>query len=63
MEQYKIGVIGDFNFTFNTHHATNLALDHAARFLEVEVSYYWLKVNDVLSMKSQQLSNYDGFWV
>lgn len=63
MEQYKIGVIGDFNFTFNTHHATNLALEHAARFLEVEVSYYWLKVNDVLSMKSQQLSNYDGFWV
>ncbi len=63
MEQFKIGVIGDFNFTYNTHHATNLAIDHAARFLEVEVSYYWLKVNDVLSMKAQQFSNYDGFWI
>jgi CTP synthase (UTP-ammonia lyase) len=63
MEQFKIGVIGDFNFTYNTHHATNLAIDHAARFLDVEVSYYWLKVNDVLSMKAQQFSNYDGFWI
>jgi hypothetical protein len=37
MQQLKIGIIGDFNFTFNTHHATNMALDHAGRFLEVEM--------------------------
>jgi CTP synthase (UTP-ammonia lyase) len=63
MQQLKIGIIGDFNFSFNTHHATNLALDHAALFLEVELSYYWIKINEILSMKSTQLSNYDGFWL
>ena len=63
MQQLKIGIIGDFNFSFNTHHATNLALDHAGLFLEVELSYYWIKINEILSMKSTQLSNYDGFWL
>lgn len=63
MQQLKIGIIGDFNFSFNTHHATNLALDHAGLFLEVELSYYWIKINEILSMKSVQLSNYDGFWL
>jgi CTP synthase (UTP-ammonia lyase) len=62
MQQLKIGIIGDFNFTYNTHHATNLALDHAGRFLELELSYYWIKINEFLSLKPQQLSNYDGFW-
>jgi CTP synthase (UTP-ammonia lyase) len=62
-QQLKIGIIGDFNFTFNTHHATNLALDHAGRFLELELSYYWIKVNEMLSMKPNQLGNYDGFWL
>ena len=63
MDQLKIGIIGDFNFTFNTHHATNLALDHAGRFLEVELSYYWIRVNEFISMKPNHLSNYDGFWL
>jgi CTP synthase (UTP-ammonia lyase) len=63
MQQLKIGIIGDFNFTFNTHHATNLALEHAANFLELDLSYYWIRANEVSSMKAQQLSNYDGFWL
>ncbi|MCC6703010.1 MAG: hypothetical protein IT221_15880 [Fluviicola sp.] len=63
MQQLKIGIIGDFNFTYNTHHATNLALDHAGRFLEIELSYYWIKINEVLSMKANQLSSFDGFWL
>jgi CTP synthase (UTP-ammonia lyase) len=63
MQQLKIGIIGDFNFTYNTHHATNLALDHASRFLEIELSYYWIKVNEVLAMKTNQFSSFDGFWL
>jgi CTP synthase (UTP-ammonia lyase) len=63
MQQVRIGIIGDFNFTYNTHHATNLALDHAGRFLEIELSYYWLKLSEVLSMKPNQFDAYDGLWV
>lgn len=63
MEQLKIGIIGDFNFTYNTHHATNLALDHSSDFLEIELSYYWMRVNEFLSMKQHQFGNFDGLWL
>ncbi len=63
MKQLKIGIIGDFNFTYNTHHATNLSLDHAADFLEVELSYYWIRINEFLTLKPNQFGNFDGLWL
>jgi CTP synthase (UTP-ammonia lyase) len=62
-KQLRIGIIGDFNFSYNTHHATNLALDHAGRFLELELSYYWIKLNEALGMKQSQFENFDGVWL
>lgn len=59
----KIAVIGDFNFTFNTHHATNLALDHASRFLEIEINYYWIKLSEATLYKNHNWSEFDGVWV
>lgn len=59
----KIAIIGDFNFTYNAHHATNLALDHAGRFLEIEVNYYWIKLAEATQLKSNQLQEYDGIWI
>lgn len=59
----KIAIIGDFNFTYNSHHATNLALDHASHFLETEISYYWIKLSEASQLKSHQLNEYDGIWI
>lgn len=59
----KIAIIGDYNFTYNSHQATNLAIDHSGRFLEVDISYYWIKVNEAAQMKPQAFENYDGVWV
>jgi CTP synthase (UTP-ammonia lyase) len=58
----KIGVIGDFNFTFNSHHATNMSLDHAADFLEADVNYYWIKYSEAIKLSIQQLESYDGLF-
>lgn len=58
----KIAIIGKFNFTLNAHHATNLAIDHASRFLDFDVNYYWITLDEVMKLKSQSLSEYDGFW-
>ncbi len=58
----KIAVIGNFNFTLNAHHATNLAIDHAARFLDIEINYYWITLEEVMKIKNTSLSEYDGFW-
>ena len=59
----KIAIIGDYNFTYNSHHATNLALDHASYFLDVEISYYWIKLNEASQLTSNQLKEYDGIWI
>jgi len=52
MDRVRIAIIGDYNFTFNAHHATNLALDHATDFLEIEVNYYWIRVQEVAQQKN-----------
>jgi len=62
-ETLKIAIIGDYNFTYNAHHATNLALDHSADFLELEPNYYWIKISDALKYKSGYFDQYDGIWI
>lgn len=62
-QSLKIAIIGDYNFTYNSHHATNMAIDHAANFLEIEINYYWIKLSEVLKFRAQQFNQYDGFWI
>lgn len=59
----KIAIVGDYNFTYNSHHATNLSIDHASNFLEIEISYYWVKLSEFASFKTQNYSQFDGFWI
>ncbi len=62
-QSLKIAIIGDYNFTYNSHHATNLAIDHSADFLEIETSYYWVRLNEIVGFRPQQFNQYDGFIV
>lgn len=62
-ESLKIAIIGDYNFTYNSHHATNLSLDHAGHFLELEVNYYWIKVNEAIQHKQIYFEQFDGIWI
>jgi CTP synthase (UTP-ammonia lyase) len=38
----RIGILGDFNPEFRSHHATNEALHHAARKLQLKVESSWV---------------------
>ncbi|HIP32096.1 MAG TPA: hypothetical protein EYG86_04990 [Crocinitomicaceae bacterium] len=60
-QSLKIAIVGDFDFTYNSHHATNMAVDHSAYFLEVDINYYWIKLSEIVKFKSQQFNQYDGF--
>lgn len=60
-ESLKIAVIGDYNFTYNSHQATNLSLDHAADFLEVDLNYYWLRPNEAIKQKPIYFEGFDAF--
>lgn len=59
----KIAIIGDYNFTYNAHHATNLSLDHSSEFLDLEPNYYWIKIFDALKYKAGYFEQYDGVWI
>ncbi len=59
----KIAVIGDYNFTYYSHQATNLAIDHASDFLDLEISHYWIKISEAVAMKPAQFQQYDGVWI
>jgi CTP synthase (UTP-ammonia lyase) len=62
-QSLKIAIVGDYNFTYNSHHATNLAIDHSSQFLDIDVSYYWIRLNEVVKFRSQQFQQYDGIWI
>jgi CTP synthase (UTP-ammonia lyase) len=59
----KIAIIGDYNFTYNAHQATNLAIDHSGRFLEIDINYYWIKTNEAAQFKLHYFEQFDGIWV
>jgi len=63
MDGIKIAIIGDYNFTFNAHHATNLALDHASIFLDVDLIYYWIRVQELAQHRVAFYDRYDAFWI
>lgn len=62
-KKLKIILIGDFNFSYNAHHATNLAIGHSSILLNVQVDYYWLRVHEALHLQPKDFNTYDGIWV
>jgi CTP synthase (UTP-ammonia lyase) len=62
-DRLKIAVIGDFNFTYNSHHATNLALEHSQNLLELEMNVYWLRVHEAATFKAAQFQDFDALLV
>ncbi len=59
----KVAIVGEYNFTYYTHQATNLALEHAALFLEVEINYYWIRTTEAASYKSSNWEQFDAIWI
>lgn len=59
----KILIIGDYNFTYNTHVVINHAIDHACEFLQVNCDYYWMKLRDFSGISTRDIKAYDGFWL
>src|SRR5690554_4216473 len=59
-EALKIVIIGDFNFTYNAHHATNIAIEHSAKLLGINVDYYWIRTHEAATLKPSKFTNYHG---
>ena len=60
-EAVRIGILGDFNPEFRSHHATNDALQHAARKLQLKVESTWLPTPSLLEPgAAAMLDSFDG---
>jgi CTP synthase (UTP-ammonia lyase) len=59
----RIGILGDFNPDFRSHHATNDALQHAAAKLQITVESSWIPTPSLLEAKGvKALESFDGLW-
>jgi CTP synthase (UTP-ammonia lyase) len=59
----RIGIIGDFNPAYHSHHATNAALEHAAAHLGCTVEITWVPTPSLVEPRAvEMLASYDGLW-
>ena len=59
----RIGILGDFNADFRSHHATNDALQHAARKLDFKVESNGCRLRLCLTPMQRRFSKrFDGLW-
>ena len=59
----RIGILGDFNPDFRSHHATNESLQHAAAKLNLPVESAWISTPSVVEPDAQRmLESFDGIW-
>ena len=59
----RIGIIGDFNPDYRSHHATNAALRHAALHLGCTVEIAWVPTVSLVEPRAVEiLASYDGLW-
>ena len=59
----RIGVLGDFNPEFRSHHALNDSLQHAAAKLKLEMKSEWLPTPSLVKPSADEvLATFDGLW-
>jgi CTP synthase (UTP-ammonia lyase) len=57
----RIGILGDFNSEFPSHHATNAALQHAAHKIKLEVESNWIPTPSLTTAAAEKtLEPFDG---
>jgi CTP synthase (UTP-ammonia lyase) len=57
----RIGIIGDFNPAFPSHHATNAAFQHVAARMQVDVETAWIPTPSLREPTADvRLSSFDG---
>jgi CTP synthase (UTP-ammonia lyase) len=59
----RIGILGDFNPDYRSHHATNASLSHAAQALGCEMEATWVPTPSLLEAPAAEtLARFDGLW-
>lgn len=60
----RIGIVGDYDASFEPHRATDAALTHAASALSLGIEVVWLPTNSLDTADAiQSLASFGGLWV
>ncbi|HLN01010.1 MAG TPA: hypothetical protein VK335_17100 [Bryobacteraceae bacterium] len=60
----RIGILGDFNPEYHSHHATNESLQHAARVVGRQVESEWVPTPSLLDAGIEKmLAGFDALWI
>lgn len=62
-DSLRIAIIGDYNFAYHSHNATNQALQHCEDVLEIPINYYWLNERECCEENIDFSNEYDGVLV
>ena len=64
MDNYvDIAVVGDYNFNFASHVATNRSLSDVENVLSVNINFFWIDTKSVEADPAATLSRFDGVWI
>jgi len=58
----RIGILGDFNPDYRSHHATNSSLQRVAKALGHAVESAWIPTPGLEAQVEEALSDYDALW-
>jgi len=58
----RIGIIGDYNANFRPYLATNMAIDHAAKRLNLIPTIEWLPTLQLVHSPNNTLREFDALW-
>jgi CTP synthase (UTP-ammonia lyase) len=59
----KLAIIGDFNPTSKTHLATNTAIEHAKKYLNIELDTDWISTDSIIPNLDRITETYQSFWI
>jgi CTP synthase (UTP-ammonia lyase) len=62
-KKMRLAIIGDFNASYRPHAATNEAIAHAQKKLDLKLVTNWIPTDHVISNFASIIDRYNGFWI
>ena len=56
----RIAIIGNYNFAYHSHNATNKALQHVEKILDQAINFFWFGEHEFCEFKTEEILEYDG---
>jgi len=58
-----IAVVGDYNFNFSSHVATNRALTDVGNVFDLDINFFWVDSKELQTDTAKKLSRFDGIFL